>query len=157
MTFDQFTNLLAALAWPAVALIVGSAAVHVARIIAEAIADLRAEVGRWASAYIREVPFAYRSAAAEKAKPTLDHTVHDGIVAILQSQGGIPSAGPNDRFGPALVREIRSAYREIEKPTPAPVPREWESGPGIGSHVTGRVFDDLEPEYAELIDEEEDV
>lgn len=159
VTFDQLTNLLAVLVWPAVAAIASTALVHVTRLIVDAVADLRRGLGHWALAIIREIT--HRDTVA--ADPTLTRTVHDAAVAILAAQGGIPSAGPGDQFGRALVREIRNAYKEIDRPTPAPARRNPDDGMG-GARAASVSFDDFDPhdaddlgdgEYAELIEEED--
>lgn len=143
MTFDQFTHLLAVLAWPTVALIAGVAAVHCCRLLTEVLAD---ESERWRKSSFElallveerrsrtavrvarvntwpdvvgqdetEMTAIVRAGIGRKMK--VGRTAETALMTLLAANGGFPG-GPKDDSVRQIVREVRKLYEEVEHPTP---------------------------------------
>lgn len=129
MTLDQFfLYLIAALAWPLVALISGTAFVHGIRLLVEAANDWRRT---WLEGHllIEERRTRTATAVARLQQPPAQVLGHDierqtrmaerALELILGVNGGIPARQQDDATR-MLVREIRKMYAELEKPTSGP-------------------------------------
>lgn len=129
MTLDQFLYLIAALAWPLVALISGTAFVHGIRFLVEAANDWRRT---WLEGHLLIEERRTRTATAvarlqQPPAPVLGHGIERqtrmaerALEIILGVNGGIPARQQDDATR-MLVREIRKMYAELEKPTPETV------------------------------------
>lgn len=171
MSFDQFTHLLAVLAWPIVALIAGVAAVHCCRLLTEVLAD---ESERW-----RKSNFELALLVEERRSRTQSHIEQERIIlerdrmsfddphrhprqltpemrrqavgkaaetalmTLLAANGGFPGAA-NDDAVRQIVREVRKLHEEVDKPTPEPVgAKEKVRAPNAGTDPDDLTLDEI--------------
>lgn len=155
MTFDQFTHLLAVLAWPTVALIASVAAVRCCRLLVEMLAD---ESERWRRSSFelallveeRRTRTAVQVAGISKPAAALEtvdfqvlETSKTALMTLLAANGGFPGSA-NDDAVRQIVREVRKLYEEVEKPTPEPVgAKEKLMAPNAGGDADDLTLDEL--------------
>lgn len=138
MTVDQTLHLLAICAWPAVALIAGTAFVHGIRLLVDATESILSCVESWRKTYLETqlllesrrsdtavgVASIQSRTSTRKDLPPTDKVrlmSEQALLAILQANGGFPGSRGDDTTR-QLVREIRKMFAEIERPTPEPEP-----------------------------------
>lgn len=134
--FDQWMHLLAVLAWPAVAVIVGLAWVHGCRLLLDA-AEL------WGMGFQEAIENAAKRACSTAIavsrqmspvpttkREAVETTCERALLAVLAARGGFP-ARQNEAPGRSLVREVREMYLELEQPTPRPEPAAGSQAPGM--------------------------
>lgn len=176
MTFDQWTHLLAVLAWPAVAVIAGVTWVHGCRLVATALLDRTQQLSsavNVGSSAISKICGTWMQTTARAAGPVpvdweaerVAATSERALLAVLAARGGFP-AKQSEEPGRALVRAIREMYSELDRPTPRPEPiavagvAGWSGEletvddiDGIIDRMDGETADDL---YAQFVATDDD-